>query len=66
MGLYWQNFSLVFLSHLFLYAGVCCIAHRSVEVVPYGQSQGAEFLFSLRMEITSLDSLTRGIEGEQE
>ena len=24
MGLYWQNFSLVFLIHLFLYAGVYC------------------------------------------
>ena len=25
MGLYWPNFSLVFLIHLFLYAGVYCI-----------------------------------------
>ena len=25
MGLYWLNFSLVFLIHLFLYAGVYCI-----------------------------------------
>ena len=24
MGLYWPNFSLVLLIHLFLYAGVCC------------------------------------------
>ena len=26
MGLYWPNFSLVFLIHLFLYAGVYCIS----------------------------------------
>ena len=26
MGLYWPNFSLVFLIHLFLYAGVYCTA----------------------------------------
>ena len=25
MGLYWPNFSLVFLIHLFLYVGVYCI-----------------------------------------
>ena len=28
MGLYWPNFSLVFLIHFFLYAGVYCICNR--------------------------------------
>ena len=28
MGLYWPNFSLVFLIHLFLYAGVYCIENK--------------------------------------
>ena len=28
MGLYWPNFSLVFLIHLFLYAGVYCIVNK--------------------------------------
>ena len=33
MGLYWPNFSLVFLIHLFLYAGVYCIKiHPESEV----------------------------------
>ena len=27
MGLYWPNFSLLFLIHLFLYAGVYCILY---------------------------------------
>ena len=32
MGLYWPNFSLVFLIHLFLYAGVYCICPRTLPV----------------------------------
>ena len=28
MGLYWPNFSLVFLIHLFLFAGVYCILQK--------------------------------------
>ena len=29
MGLYWPNFSLVFLIHLFLYVGVYCIVYHN-------------------------------------
>ena len=32
MGLYWPNFSLVFLIHLFLYAGVYCIYNSKSEL----------------------------------
>ena len=54
MGLYWPNFSLVFLIHLFLYAGVYCRAdfvclssdctvliRKGPQVIPGGGSASA-------------------------
>ena len=34
LGLYWPNFSLVFLIRLFLYAGVYCTVHCNRYVLP--------------------------------
>ena len=36
MGLYWPNFSLLFLIHLFLYAGVYCIYNLDLSSSPTG------------------------------
>ena len=33
MGLYWPNFSMVFLIRLFLYAGVYCTAQQRIKTV---------------------------------
>ena len=36
MGLYWPNFSQVFLIHLFLYAGVYCILTYKIKGHTFG------------------------------
>ena len=52
MGLYWPNFSLVFLIHLFLYAGVYCSVSAGRVIIP---GQDVSFAPSISIGDCTLD-----------
>ena len=55
MGLYWSNFSLVFLIHLFLYAGVYC-TFRGTPLFPFGTERRKFPYHLLNFPVSSLSS----------
>ena len=61
MGLYWPNFSLVFLIHLFLYAGVNCI----LDIFKVNSLYIAKFMFSYHRRLLPTPFLNLFLTGGQ-